>query len=70
MGRFTSAPQQSMKVKNAAKPRRMKHADVQDASKAAADRRNASMERALKAAERGSPGRPARPAPKIRKSNK
>lgn len=67
MGRVTSSPQKSMKVKNAPKPKRVKHSDVKDATKAAVESRNNAMERALKAAERGSPGRPARTAPRVAK---
>jgi hypothetical protein len=70
MSRVNSAPHQSIAVKNTPKPRRVTHADVKDASKAAAETRSNAMERALGALERGSPGRPPRPAPKVKRAAK
>lgn len=55
------------KPKSTGKVKKVKHSTVRETTKAAASKRADAMERALKAAERGSPGRPPRPAPRVKR---
>lgn len=67
MGR-KQTPQRPLAVKNAVKSTPApKHASVQKATKVKAGKRSASMESALRGVERGSPGRPPRPSPAVKR---